>query len=369
MPENKTDRSDSPDSLECSASVPVEPARHPAESYEAALTETMVDELAAHAGVAQLTNKLALMRAGDIAAYRVFSALSITVSRSDFSRAWCGTTSVGDLTNALTLELRLATSKPPTRGNRRDMGAINSVITDVLRPIIAPKNTRLHQPFPAWRSIAKKAELPNDALTRTDKEVLNMVERVLIRGQGWGPNDPNRGQERDIHLLPSRMSQHGLKRDPRTYQRSYSNLVQLGLLQITRVHPDRSRSYAPTWWILGDVEAALDVWRGAAARSVELRCMSHSRRTICAPMTQQCRTSGAPPVHALGHASPPEVNQLTPSWMRHAPGRLTLEHFNTTPTRAIDIDGRHGRDAPRLPDGQARRADESSGGALDDPKK
>lgn len=366
---NKTDRTDSPDSLECSASVPVAPARHPAEAYEAALTETMIDELAAHAGVSPLINKLARMRAGDMAAYRMFSALSITVSRSDFSCAWCGTTSVEDLRSALTLDLRLATSTPPTHSRRHDMGDVNSAIADVLRPIASPKNTRLHQPFPAWRSIAKKAELPNDALTRTDREVLNMVERVLIRGQGWGPNDPNRGQERDIHLLPSRMSQHGLMRDPRTYQRSYSNLVQLGVLQITRVHPDRSRSYAPTWWILGDVEAALEVWRVAAARSGELRCMSHPRRTNCAPMPQQCRTSDAPPVHTLGHASPHEDKQLTPSWMRHAPGRLTLEPFNTTPTRAIDIDGRHGRDAPRLPDGQARRADERSGGAPDDPEK
>ena len=138
-----------------------------------------------------------------------------------------------------------------------------------------------------------------DQLGRAEKELLGLVQRVLIRGNGWGPADLLRKRRLSIFLSPKQLSKHGQKLSPRTYQRAASRLIELGLL--TEVGRDKfnRRIVIPAWWPNVTTENPVDIWAEAARRFSEqepnasLACVSAD-----AQEPRSCRPPVAPPCSA-----------------------------------------------------------------------
>lgn len=120
------------------------------------------------------------------------------------------------------------------------------------------------QPVDRWYLLARKADYPVKTLPKSHQEILGVLDRVIVQGDGWGPTDPQRGRHKAINLIPSKLKSHGLKRCERTYQRAIRNLVLRGLITHVATEIDRTGVYAPVWWPVDSTEAAVEIWRKIA---------------------------------------------------------------------------------------------------------
>ena len=147
-----------------------------------------------------------------------------------------------------------------------------------------------------WRILATSVEFPIGRLRPAETEILDMMDRVIIRGMGWGKKDTLRNIRDRIPLSPKKLSCHGNKKSPRTYQRAIRYLEQLGLLVYQDTGSDQVRSYSPAWWVVESCDNAQQVWQQAT----EVISDSDNTRPLCrsnvVPLSPPCRSSVAPPV-------------------------------------------------------------------------
>ena len=147
-----------------------------------------------------------------------------------------------------------------------------------------------------WRENATLAGFPIPRLRVGEIEILDMVERVLIRGRGWGRADKQRSVRVDIRISPSTMSKHGGELNVRTYQRSLQRLRAIGLLTLQLTGVDQVGIYAPAWWPNLTEGAALDIWSTAADLLAQEADANVKRRTLDAQEAHAGRSAVAPPV-------------------------------------------------------------------------
>lgn len=117
----------------------------------------------------------------------------------------------------------------------------------------------------SWRHYANRVGFPLIRLGKGDREVLSMLDRILIRGEGWGPKDSLQGQRTSIVFEPKKLSRKGAKLTERTYQRSRLRLERLGLLLVVDFTPCGARIVSPAWWPIHGVDP-LAVWQTAKER-------------------------------------------------------------------------------------------------------
>lgn len=147
-----------------------------------------------------------------------------------------------------------------------------------------------------WRILAAVAGFPISRLQPAESELLDMLDRVIIRGKGWGLNDILRGLHKSIPLSPKNLSRKGKRKSPRTYQRAIHNLDQLGLILFDGTSSNQLRTYAPAWWTDNLDGHALQVWQQASVIINSPGSNGHLCRTAVAQVTHLCRSHDAPPV-------------------------------------------------------------------------
>ena len=144
--------------------------------------------------------------------------------------------------------------------------------------------------------LATVAEFPLEELREAEVELLDMLERVVIRGKGWHKNDKLRGLRDRIPLIPRMLSQKGKKKSVRTYQRAIRRLEQAGLILCQGTGSDQLRVFSPSWWVVSTPEDALSVWKTASATWMDITVNDSERRPEDVPMAHPCPSSDAPPV-------------------------------------------------------------------------
>lgn len=154
-----------------------------------------------------------------------------------------------------------------------------------------------------WRIIATAADLPIECLRPAEIELLDIIERVVIRGRGWGKKDRLRDVRDRTPLSPRKLSRHGQKKSPRTYQRAIRRLTSLGLLIHQDTGSDQVRVYSPAWWLVESSDEAVGIWRLADVALRDSNSKKPNCRSNAAPMTTSCHTSVAPPVADDSHST------------------------------------------------------------------
>lgn len=144
-----------------------------------------------------------------------------------------------------------------------------------------------------WREIATLAGFPIPRLNKGEREILDMVSRVLIQGKGWGRSDKLRNIRVDVRISPREMADHGSKLHVRTYQRSLGRLLALGLLIRKCTGVDQVSIYGVAWWPDVADEEAIEIWSKAASL-----LESVNRRNSAAQQSHARRAATAPPVPA-----------------------------------------------------------------------
>jgi len=120
--------------------------------------------------------------------------------------------------------------------------------------------------FPRWQSF----HAPYEAglrLHEAEREILSMVQRVVIRGGGWGPFDCYRGTRRGVKVDAEKLANKG-SWSKKTYERARARLVRLGLLEILD-RDGRHFVYGPAWWEPSWRVDADGVFAEAARRAVQ----------------------------------------------------------------------------------------------------
>lgn len=147
-----------------------------------------------------------------------------------------------------------------------------------------------------WRTIATNAEFPLERLRSAESEILDMIERVVVRGKGWSKKDKLRDIRDRIPISPRKLSKHGKKLSPRTYERAIRRLEQLGLLKHESTGANQIRVFSPGWWPSQSAEKALTIWVRATATFQSLDSLSSTRRANDAQLALSGRSADAPPV-------------------------------------------------------------------------
>lgn len=140
-----------------------------------------------------------------------------------------------------------------------------------------------------------------------------MIERVVIRGKGWGKKDKLKNVRDSIALSPKKLTCHGKKLSSRTYQRAIKRLQNLGLLRQQGIGSDQVRIYSPAWWVVESLNEAQTIWRQASTRldDSELeRPQNPECQTDVTHMTHPCHAHDAPPVTIDSVTTPLSDNQI-----------------------------------------------------------
>ena len=344
---------------------------------EIELTSDLLERLSRLGGLSQIKSIVEKAREGNQQAIRELRNSTVQLSWSRTWRSWPGPESVDQVNDAIRRELKVLgshnTCKPSQsrRASCRSSGPqhILNVLSKIKVPITQsntsvhgnlnadahyrPSNAIVDPDHPSWRELARAAAFPLQRLTKSDCEILTLLERALIRGHGWGPSDRYKGQHQELPLIPSQLSRHGQKYSIRTYQRTIKHLVAIGLLLQVGVRLDGIRIYTVSWWRGVTTESPEGAWRTAATKQRELDSqMSDQSRTDVGPMSDQCRTSVAPPVALENTETPYDSNELSHTEVRQTAGRITSDIY------VGHLDGAEGappphsdRTAPCLPDG------------------
>ncbi len=181
-----------------------------------------------------------------------------------------------------------------------DSGMLNGKVKEARIQELLPRKFTVDP----WRIVAISAGFPINSLRTAEVEILDLIDRVVIQGKGWGLKDELRGLYEDIPLSPAKLSWHGNKKSPRTYQRSIRRLDQLGLIINRGIGSDQLRSYSPAWWTSDFNDHARQVWQQAAAIFNSPGSSGYICRTAVAPVTPLCRSHVAPPVPNDNHSAP-----------------------------------------------------------------
>lgn len=349
--------------------------RMPEVAMDPKLSDDLLHRLALHPGLEQLPATMRLARTGDHRALQELVVLSIPLSYRTTSEAWPGPESMQDIIDALGKEITALKPKSevparfarPTSKPRPSLQPIGDILSRIAIPqekvaSATPKDRAVDLAIgtgdlgrdgsqPKWSNLARDAGFPLDNLSCAEKEILSLVERVLIRGMGWGPGDRAKGMYRHIQLIPSRLSMHGRQHSCRTYQRAISRLMDLGLLRQTSRRLGGVREFTAAWWKGVETTDPIQIWRAAATIQQESdHQMSDLCRTNGGAMSEPCRTSVAPPVRPQTSLINSPDNDLRGDQVRQSAGRLTSDVLHEDVLRSLSRD----RAAPLPAKGQAR---------------
>jgi len=340
------------------------------------LTDDLVKRVSELPGLGELPQALEMARQGDPGGKRALINLTLPLSRKETWQAWEGHESADDITqdirdfiNGLPEKTTLKNQGPRVsrvipQGARQDnlTNQRQEAIQGRMPPNDASSKANMSKALPQpsqwsgpWKDLAIVAEFPLDLLKTGDREILNIVDRVLIQGKGWGPNDRNWNKRSTIRLIPRLLAKHGAKLSKRTYQRSIRNLIDIGLLQVVETCSDGTRNYCPVWWNK-PITDALAIWKSAATCAYFASTETHSCRSDFADSTGECRSPVAHPVPVKNLTTRNKLNMLA-GLSRDTSPNVTLLTLTKKLRNASPIITPHSAHAPRLclPCGQARR--------------
>lgn len=321
----------------------------------AGLSGEMIADLADFTKYPNFLDDINQARAGQAEAIRKLIEFTLQLDRNSFSDTWSGRVSVEDLRKAFHTEIRLLKSHQST-----PQKTMKITLSPKGIETSRPGNQTTYSsspPLPPWNELADKAGFPKRVLTKSDKEILSMINRVLINGKGWGPNDSMRGKWEWVVLQPSKLAYHGQKMSTRTYQRSIKHLLDLGLIVHVGNGNDGTRKFIPAWWPTDSIESSISEWERAAVHALSINGLSHQSRPDAGPLAQECRTTVVPTVQAESGATNKFPNRLFQFPVRHSTGRLTYYSYILTFKRPhFSKTSNFTRPAPCLPDRQAQSA-------------
>ena len=329
------------------------------------LTDAMIAELAAHVGFEGISAVVANARGGESRAKRELLGLSLKLSTREFMDSWRGTLEIGTVSAAFAAELNIHLPvAPPGRKTNAPLSHIDTAAPSLGSCQFIPNAASVI--LPPWRELARRGGFRVATLNKTEIEVLDVVDRVLVHGGSWGRWKKSQPLQETINLIPSRLAGHGRRMSTRSYQRAIARLVAKKILVDGGPGPDGTRRYVPFWWPQDSEDKAVAAWRQLAAAVSTDPTVSHARRAAVAPSSHKCRTHVAPPVATRTAGTRYVCRRIGPVGVRHFGGLLTsyfdYRHLNECGTAFHGLDT---RDAPCLPNGQARRAVLLSGGAAD----
>lgn len=331
------------------------------------LTDAMIAELATQVGFEGIGVVIASARDGEGRAKRRLRDLSVQLSRMEFMTSWRGTTEIATASGAFSAELKIHFPVAPHGPQKTTHTRPGAAADNVPRSQFIPSAASM-VPSP-WRELARRAGFRVSTFNKSEIEVVDMVDRVLVQRKGWGPKDGARLTRTAINLVPSRLHEHGLRMSTRTYQRAIARLVADKILLVVGSEPGGTRLHVPFWWPKDSEDEAVTAWRLHVSAPSRDSAVSDPCRTNVAPLSHQCRTDVAPPVATRTAGTRFVCRRIGPVGVRHLGGPLTsyfdYKHLNECGTAFHGLDT---RDAPCLPNGQARRAVRLSGGDADDLK-
>ncbi len=83
----------------------------------------------------------------------------------------------------------------------------------------------------------------NDA----EEDIFNLLERTIVRKNGWGQRDPKANHALMAHLDPKKMSRKGKKCGESTIRKAISRLCRLGVIAFVATEGKGRKLYAPAW--------------------------------------------------------------------------------------------------------------------------
>ncbi len=323
---------------------------------ETILTENLISRISELDGLEDFPSFIAKARTGDPSALHQLNTLTLPLSKKRLWDCWPGPETMEEINSAVRIELdffqpkirkKAFQPKPTPQPKTNTFQQVGQILSETNIPLSNTKNphskisgpdkntfsaSKLSNPgHPKWRDFAQAANFPMDRLTKTDKEILSMMDRILIWGHGWGKDDKKKGYQNALPLIPSRLSKKGQRRTPRTYQRTIQHLLTLGLISLVETRLDRIGTFTPSWWQGVNSDSPAQVWIIAAQKQQELNHqMSNQCRTDVAPMSEQCRTNVAPPAPDKSTLITSKTNKLRPALVRHSPGRLNSYVYEKT---------------------------------------
>lgn len=174
-----------------------------------------------------------------------------------------------------------------------------------------------------WRALAKLGGFLVESLDPTVRELLDILEKRLIRGKGWHRNDRLKNLRTELNLSPSKLACGRNCPTARTYQRAVKFLIEYGLIVRVGKASDQSGIYRPTWWLCPSSSECIAVWRAAAQIAESKLAERRDCRTAVALVTDPCRTYVAPDHPADACQTIYSPSQLHGSGNDASAGRIT----------------------------------------------
>lgn len=97
-----------------------------------------------------------------------------------------------------------------------------------------------------WKALAA----PHDhvlGLSVAETDVLNLLERIVVEGRGWGLDDPKKGRHISIPLIPARMSKRGKKASVSAIEKCIPGLCRIGLIACVGYGEKHRKLWTPIW--------------------------------------------------------------------------------------------------------------------------
>lgn len=211
---------------------------------------------------------------------RFGEALLLHLLKPTLSARWQEPPFLHDLQNAISTYMGLsATSSPkpkihrPTPGFTTPSEIVGQIVPGLAREdglLCSPNHIQSQLPETRpWRQYASEAGFQTRLLKNAEREILDMVNRIVIQQEGWGRADSQRGRRTECTIVPKLMSKHGSRLSERSYQRGLNSLIDLNLLIVNSVTMRGARNVTPAWWAGVNTTDPVMVWRIAARRQEE----------------------------------------------------------------------------------------------------
>lgn len=212
---------------------------------------------------------------------RFGETLLIRLLEPQIAADWQGQPPLDDIKNAVSRYLGLIAAPSPKPTIHKASSGFSTLreVVGQIAPGVAHENGLLRPsaPIPSqlpvtrpWRQYASEAGFQTNLLKRAEREILDMVNRVVIQQAGWGCSDSQRHLRTECKVSPKRMSKHGGRLSERSYQRGLNSLIDLNLLIVNSITMRGARNVTPAWWAGVSTTDPVLVWILAARRQEEM---------------------------------------------------------------------------------------------------
>ena len=187
----------------------------------------------------------------------------------------------------------------PVRQNRHPSHighVLGGIIADVFEQTspssCPPRLSKVAHTKTSWREFAREAGFQVSQLNMGEKDILSLLDRVLIRGEGWHSKDRAKLTRRDIDLIPEKLCKGGAKLSKRTYQRAIDRLIKIGLILVTSPNQHGPRRVTAAWWPDEYAYDPVSVWSRASSLLADLKA---SRSHYDTRTSQSCHSNDTRP--------------------------------------------------------------------------